>query len=254
MNLQQKRKSYKLVITLGVFTLVLLLGTSLAAVFQSLTGTKKYVLVASDLMLYLDEEANLNDVVEANIQIPVTDKQGKETTGYQFSLVNKGLVPANYSIYLEEDPSNTMPLYALRYNLTEASSKLDVTGNIEDLEVVNGSRKLYSTAIYVKEKHDYELKIWLGVRAENDAKNKRYSVKVKVEVDDELPPYIEKDLNGTDPVLSDNLVPVMIANDGVVTRAKASDKWYDYTNKKWANAVILEDSAQSYKEGDVINL
>ena len=54
-----------------------------------------------------------------------------------------------------------------------------------------------------------------------------------------------------EPKVSDGLIPVTIANDGTVTYADTSKKWYDYCNKVWANAVILEDGV-SYNVGDTI--
>ena len=63
--------------------------------------------------------------------------------------------------------------------------------------------------------------------------------------------YTEKLLNGTDPVLSDNLIPVTIADDGTVTYADITKEWYNYEKKIWANAVILEEGT-NYKVGDII--
>ena len=63
--------------------------------------------------------------------------------------------------------------------------------------------------------------------------------------------YTEKLLNGTDPVLSNNLIPVTIKDDGIVTYADITKEWYSYEDKVWANAVILEDNV-SYNAGDVI--
>ena len=64
--------------------------------------------------------------------------------------------------------------------------------------------------------------------------------------------YKETILNGTDPVLKDNLVPIKIANNGTVTRADISSEWYSYVNKEWANAVILKDESITYNNGDTI--
>ena len=64
--------------------------------------------------------------------------------------------------------------------------------------------------------------------------------------------YSENILNGTDPVLSDNLIPVTLADDGTVTKADTTTDWYSYENKKWANAVILSDNTQTYNNGDII--
>ena len=57
--------------------------------------------------------------------------------------------------------------------------------------------------------------------------------------------YTEGILNGTDPVLKDELVPVTIEDNGTVKKADLESKWYSYANKEWANAVILEDQYDS---------
>ena len=55
--------------------------------------------------------------------------------------------------------------------------------------------------------------------------------------------YSESILNGTDPVLKDELIAVTIESDGTVKRADLSSKWYSYEEKTWANAVILKDES-----------
>ena len=54
------------------------------------------------------------------------------------------------------------------------------------------------------------------------------------------------------PKLGDGLVPVTIENDGTVKYADTTKSWYNYCDKIWANAVILEDGA-SYNVGDTIS-
>ena len=57
--------------------------------------------------------------------------------------------------------------------------------------------------------------------------------------------------NVSAPKLGESLVPVTIENDGTVKYADTSKSWYNYCDKIWANAVILEDNT-SYKVGDTI--
>ena len=64
--------------------------------------------------------------------------------------------------------------------------------------------------------------------------------------------YKESILNGTDPVLASNLVPVVISDSGVVTKASTASSWYNYENKIWANSVILKDESVAYKNGETI--
>ena len=57
--------------------------------------------------------------------------------------------------------------------------------------------------------------------------------------------------NVSAPKMGEGLIPVTIENDGTVKYADTSKNWYNYCDKIWANAVILEDGA-SYNVGDTI--
>ena len=90
-------------------------------------------------------------------------------------------------------------------------------------------------------------KITAGVREGNG-----YARITLVKADKPIKKYKEAILNGTDPVLKDNLVPIKIASDGTVTKADTSSEWYSYSNKEWANAVILKDETKTYNNGETI--
>jgi len=64
--------------------------------------------------------------------------------------------------------------------------------------------------------------------------------------------YSETLLNGADPVLKPGLIPVTIENNGKVKKASPAKEWYRYEEKRWANAVILEDESVIYGEGEEI--
>ncbi len=63
----------------------------------------------------------------------------------------------------------------------------------------------------------------------------------------------ETDLNGNDPVLKGDLIPVEIKPNGDVYYANKHSEWYNYSEKRWANAVILKTEKKgSYSEGQKI--
>ena len=64
--------------------------------------------------------------------------------------------------------------------------------------------------------------------------------------------YKEDLLNGTDPVLKDELVPVTIDNNGTVKKADLGSSWYRYEEKRWANAVVLKNEQEDYLAGETI--
>ena len=74
---------------------------------------------------------------------------------------------------------------------------------------------------------------------------------VVYKVDAQENKYTEIVLNGADPVLNRDMVPVTITNDGIVIKANTKEKWYSYTEKEWANAVVLNDTTE-YDAGDMI--
>ena len=68
-----------------------------------------------------------------------------------------------------------------------------------------------------------------------------------------VPVYTDATLNGADPTVGGDLIPVVISENGSVTYADSYEEWYNYRNKKWANAVLLKDGQTfKYDEGDVI--
>ena len=64
--------------------------------------------------------------------------------------------------------------------------------------------------------------------------------------------WVDKELNGADPVLQEGLIPVEIKPNGDVYYANLNSEWYNYGEKRWANAIILTDTAKEYKVGDHI--
>jgi len=65
-------------------------------------------------------------------------------------------------------------------------------------------------------------------------------------------PPILKEPKPAEPVIKGDLIPVTIASDGIVKKADTATEWYNYSNKEWANAVILMDKTITYHEGDTI--
>ncbi len=60
--------------------------------------------------------------------------------------------------------------------------------------------------------------------------------------------------NVSSPKLYSGLIPITLADDGTVTYADAAGDWYNYCEKRWANAVILiESPSKTYAVGDTID-
>ena len=64
--------------------------------------------------------------------------------------------------------------------------------------------------------------------------------------------HFDGELNGTDPVLKDGMIPVTIDSNGTVKKAGLDSDWYNYRDKRWANVVILNDESVTYQNGQTI--
>ena len=152
-------------------------------------------------------------------------------------LKNKGIIPSGDLKFECSDNSCSMSQELLdslvEYNL-DGLDKLDIKGTIpkSGIVVIKNSGKQIVVS---------DLKI-------NNFTCNNINGKSKC---DTLNRYKEEDLNGADPVIDGDLVPVIIESDGTVKKADLENAWYNYTNKEWANAVILKTNKE-YKNEEVI--
>ena len=182
-------------------------------------------------------------VVEANLLKDIYNDIEKTTsTEIKIKDLNNGIYIEGVGKQIEIDKENNSIIYGdIIYELPEGVKLAEESYSVESLSDSN----------IVSSNNTFDIgKINLIVN------KKLKSIKIVHQFFDktlaEKVLYKEIILNGTDPVLSDNLVPVTIDNDGTVKKADLYSNWYSYANKRWANAVILEDPTQVYTEGQEI--
>ena len=209
---------------------------------------------SSCFKLEFEEQENSNiSILEG---YPISDEDGKKLTPYTFSIKNGCGVKAKYVIRLEIDNSSTLNEQYIKSQFNTGSIK-----KVNELKSVNptltnakSSYVLEEMTINGNETKTFALRLWIdgSVNPSNqEVMNKSFEGKVTIEGSYDGT-YTESILNGTDPVLKDGLIPVTIDNDGVVKKADITKEWYSYTNKQWANAVILNDESKSYSNEEVI--
>ena len=168
-----------------------------------------------------------------------------------FTVENTSNRAVDYNIYMENitNEFNEDLVYTLE----------DTTGSViseTPLPVTNKDKSYLKTGISIDANtiKTYTLKITFKNTDEpqNDYQGKTFKGTLGIDTKKINKEYKEVLLNGTDPVLSDNLVPVTLADDGTVTKADINTEWYKYEDKKWANAVILTDENKTYNNGDTI--
>ena len=245
----------KIVISILGITAVILLVIGISYAYWKYTTTQENSNIVNSDCFKL--EFVENETSDINIEgYPISDEDGRKLIPYTFTINNKCSAKAKYSIRLEVSNSSTLKSEYLKsmLNSNDIVKLTELKETNPSLSNMKNSYILEESNINGGESKNYEFRLWLdgGISKENsEAMNKIFTSKISVEgVYDSS--YREPILNGTDPVLKNNLIPVTISDDGTVRKADINSKWYSYENKNWANAVILEDETKEYQNKETI--
>ena len=251
MDIKKNKIVYGVIVVVSV--LLIVLGSTYA--YWKITFESKTNLVNSQCfkLNFIEQENSNISLLEG---YPISDEDGKKLTPYTFQITNDCDAKARYTIRLELDNSSTMNEQYIKSMLNTGSIK-----KISDLKTTEPTLVNAKSSYILEEKvinghseEEYELRLWIDGSVTSDNKevmNKSFQGRITIEGNyDET--YMESILNGTDPVLKDGLIPVTIDNDGTVHKADTTKEWYNYENKIWANAVILNDETKSYDNNEVI--
>ncbi len=176
---------------------------------------------------------------EKNIDF-ITEKleNVNQTTILEFDVTNKS---RNYD-------ANVTINCGLKEDFKSFSEYLDIDMSLESpFELISSETKTGYLTIKLKKAYNEEMETRIEMSCELVAE----PLERETLGDEYKSIYKEKILNGADPVLKEKLIPVEISNNGEVRYADISKEWYKYENKRWANAVILNEGV-SYQEGDII--
>ncbi len=195
--------------------------------------------------------------------IPILNSEGEKLTPYTISIKNTCETETKYQVNLEVTDNNLSSKYLyLKVNSDDYKILNTYPTSTGILEGHSESYKIGEGHLRKNQVINYEIRLWMDEdisAEETEAMNKSFKSKVTVEATATTSEgkYKEEILNGADPVLKDKLIPVVIDSKGGVTRADENAKWYNYANREWANAVILNDNVktpevgQSIKEEDI---
>ncbi len=245
MKKENKKQIAKITIFLtSIF--IIFLSVTYAFINVTINGTRRQVITVGNLNIDLEEDNNFT----IDNTLPVYDEVGMLSKPFNFRLINNSDEKANYTLSLEDITTGEKLSFSdVKLGLTKNGEvsiySLDTLENLViDTGLINGNETI-----------EYNLRLWIKDSVTDNESIQGKSLRFRIQVNAEQIPkeiYAESILNGTDPVLSDNLVPVTIENDGTVHKADLYDKWYSYEDKLWANAVVLEDKTVSYENGEVI--
>ncbi len=244
---------------LGFIALCLIVtGQSFAIFSGTFTDTNEQVVKLGSLEVTMKEPATGIDLALSSM----SDVEGLlQEEVYSFTVENTGSANAKYKLLLIDDET----------------SKASYTGTLLDKGLiklgveVNGLEKgpftlaelnnlLNEKELKVGKKDSYKLRLWIDENANLDEiSEQQIFLKLKLEAEQYFSEIVSSlDESGANaPVLSSNMIPVYYDSASNVwkkadeTNSNVSNKWYDYDNKMWANAVtVTNTNRQTYLNAD----
>ncbi len=142
------------------------------------------------------------------------------------------------------------------YNNSYKWSMTQQTGTDYGVIQINGNGWVgswYAQSVYYRAHYSYNVNpvvylntnLYISGGTGTDSDPYKITDKLSFDLSNAAPPKIDDE---------GKLKPVKLADDGTVTYVSQDDEeWYNYNEKKWANAVILVDTpSTTYKVGDTI--
>jgi len=163
---------------------------------------------------------------------PITDEDASNLTPYAFTITNTCETLVSYQVNLEILNTTTLKkIDIIDVQLNE--NKLSLTDDFiveKTLENAINSYKLEIGNLKAKETKSFDLRLWMDESTPTieEVMNKVLESKITITVAHQKNMYIEPILNGMDPVLKDELIPIIIENDGVVRKANTEENIESY--------------------------
>ena len=277
MNKNKNKKKTLVLSIIGLIGLIIVtVGITYAVFTYTKLGTTDNTITSGTLKFLYTENTGVKTGIKLTNALPISDTQGKALDGdnnvFDFSIeaTNTGTESIPYEVTLRKKDTSTLAEENVKVYLTDRTEttekeELEPTKYNEltqtNVNVGNEIEKtIYNGTVNGEEvsyRKDFRLRMWIDETSnQTDINGKEFTAMVNVYANAELiteqVAYTESILNGTDPILKDNLIPVTIDTDGTVKKANIYTEWYNYGNKEWANAVILKDESKTYNNNEVI--
>ena len=254
-NYLSKHKKLFVIVSISLIVISLLGGSY--AMFQRLDKAEYANNYKTGLLqiVFDDTSEGLGGVINVEGAVPTANSVGANLTPYRFKIINQGNLDYKFDLKLVIDAD-----YTATHGCNDKQLSADyimIKFNDEEPVVLSSlTNNVIKSNIELKAGEDvtYELRAWLKEGAPNEEIGKHYHGKLTTNGN----AVYTKDTIPNAPVLAEGMIP--IAYDGT-NWVKANTKntnfnWYDYSNKMWANAVMVtsdkRDTYMNANNGTVI--
>ena len=131
--------------------------------------------------------------------------------------------------------------YVFTTSSTSNTTGVIASGNFNGLTVGDTVSLLDMQSFNSSVTDTYYLWIWLDAEeTSSDTMDQTFNLSLNGSCTD------DPEIKPNSPDLDDGMIPVVISDTGVVSTVSKNDtSWYDYSEKKWANVVLVNDSSRA---------
>ena len=254
MEENKKTKNIKLTLYITLI-LCLMVGVSYATYNLVLKGNKQHQINIGSLTLTYEETNNIN-VTGDTLK---TDEEGiasGNVFNFKVSVNNTTNKDINYIVYLTMDIEYLNNIDKGKVYLNNKTKNIvygpSFITDLAKYKYTNSYVLCTNTFTNATETHEYSLTSWISPKTnifESGGTHQTIiggTVKFKVSVE-----TTNLDASGAnEPILASNMIPVYYDETNETwrkadsTNSNGNYKWYNYTNKMWANAVTVKSSAE----------
>ena len=252
-NYLSKHKKLFVIVSISLIVISLLGGSY--AMFQRLDKAEYANNYKTGLLqiVFDDTSEGLGGVINVEGAVPTANSDGANLTPYRFKIINQGNLDYKFDLKLVIDAD-----YTATHGCNDKQLSADyimIKFNDEEPVVLSSlTDNVIKSNIELKAGEDvtYELRAWLKEGAPNEEIGKHYHGKLTTNGN----AIYTKDTIPNAPVLAEGMIPITYS-DTLSMWVKANTKntnfnWYDYSNKMWANAVMVtSDKRDTYMNAEV---
>ena len=230
---------------------ILILSISIVSVLLIFLGSSYAMFAKTEQALKNNEyttgilQITYNDTGSLDIgKLPLSDTDGKKTAPYTFTIKNTGNIDYQFDLKLVTDTT---------YVNTHGCANNQVPSNyIKVMLGDNGTPVLLSSLtnsiiakkqiIAAGETRTYNLRLWLDTTTPNSVIGTHFHGKITT---DGEAVYTEEGEEPNAPALAEGMIPIKW-NGTTWVKADSTNKnndWYNYSNKEWANAVMVANNS-----------
>ena len=235
---------------LGFIALCLIIAGQSFAIFSgTFTDTNEQVVKLGNLEVIMKEPSTGIDLGLSSM----SDVEGLlQEEVYTFTVENSGSANAKYKVLIIDDETSKASYTGTLLDKSLIKLGLEINGKeIGPLTLSELDDLLNEKELRAGKKDTYKLRLWISEDANLDEiSEQQIFLKLKLEAEQYFSEIVGNlDNSGAnEPVLSSNMIPVYydstkdVWKKADVNNIDSNNKWYDYDNKMWANAVTVDEN------------